>query len=277
MVYGRKIKRSSRLTEQKREVFLVKSGLITLVLILIIAGLTYLSRLPQFHIVGATTEGNSVTSNSEIEKIINQNITGYYLGFFARKNVLIYPKKQIKRDLMEEFRRIEDVRFSIIDLEELHVVINERKPDTLWCGVKKGEELEEKCFFVDPDGLIYSKAPSFSGNVFLKVYGEIGGSNPIGREFLPKSKYQSLKSFKSSIKQLNLVPASLVKLREGDMELWLNDGARLIYNLEQDIVGLSEDLNSILSNPSFKKEVENKGILDYIDLRFGNKVYYQFK
>lgn len=275
-MYGHKIKRSQKLAQYKREVLIVKIGFFVLLFLLILSLLIYLSRISRFHLNKIIIEGNSVTLESEIKETILRNTAGYYFKMFPRKNIFIYPKSRIKEDLMEEFKRIKSVELSIEDTEELHITIKEREPDTLWCGLKKVDKSD--CYFVDKDGYVYSKAPNFSGDVFFKVYGEVNGGGPIGGQFLQQSKYQSLLFFKSAIEEALLKPVAVFKSIDGDMEIYLDDDSRIIYNLEQDINRLATDLALILKNDSFLKEMAEKGTpLDYVDLRFGNKVYYKFK
>jgi len=277
MAYRGNIKRGGRLREQKKENFLLKSGIIVLTLLILLVSLIYVSRIPSLNFSRVSIEGNSVTSDSDIEKIFNKNISGFYLKMFSKKNIFIYPKRRITKNLKEKFLVIKDVEISIKDFEELKINIKERRPDSLWCGnVLTITSNSKDCYFVDEEGLIYSDAPEFSGNVFLRLYGYVGDSSLIGKEYLPVSKYQSLKFFKNTIEQYGLIPIRVVRLEKDDMEIWFKDEGRLIYNLNQDIARLSNDLGSIVKDSEFKNELEEKE-LDYIDLRLGNKVYYKFK
>jgi len=276
MSYSRHIKSGSRRRERKREVFLVRSGLIVLLLLFVLFGLIYLSRLAKFQINQITIEGNSVTSESDIKEIINENISGLYFKMFPKKNSLIYPKNRLEGVLMEEFRRISNVKLSVKDFQRLHIIITERKPDSLWCGTDMGLEYEE-CYFVDYNGLIYSKAPNFSGNVFLRTYGTVGNSNPINSHYLAVSEYKNLFFLKNILESYEREVVSAVKLESRDMEIWFADDSKLIYNLDQDVLKLSDDIVSIFKSNEFKESLLNEGALDYVDMRFGNKVYYKFK
>jgi len=209
---------------------------------------------------------------------INRTVLNPVLEAF-RSNVFIYPRSGIKEALLEEFRRIEEVQVSVKDLEELEVVIEERKPNSLWCGESLENSSNEKCYFIDLDGLIYSEAPNFSGNVFLGVYGEIENAlDPIGEHFLTVSKYKNYKFFENSLSQYDLGPIILNKVDNGDLEIYLKSGGKILYNSEQDIVRLSENIGSILKDSGFKEDLNRSDQeLEYIDLRFGNKVYYKFK
>ena len=278
MAYGKRITRSRRVFDHKKEIFIFRSGIVTLILVVLLFVLIYLSRIDYLRISSITAEGNSVTSSSDIEKIVKANMAGFYFKMFSKSNALLYPKNEIKDDLMNKFQRIEEINFSVKNFEELFITIKERKPDILWCGMEIGIAEEEQCYFIDSDGLIYSKAPNFSGNVFLRAYGNIEGSDPIGQEFLSVSKYQSLKFFQSAIRQYGLTPIAVSKLSDDDMEMRFEEGGKLLYNSDQDMVRLGDDIGSILKDEEFKNGLESGELnLDYIDLRLGNKVYYRFK
>jgi len=276
--YGKRIRsHKNRFKDQKREAFLRSSGLISLLFLVVLISLIYVSRIERFLIDEVKAEGNSVTSSAEIEEIANENLSGLYFKMFPKRNFLIYPKGKIEDDLRKEFRRIKTIDLTVSEFKKLNISVAERRPDSLWCGEIFEESLSGECFFVDSEGLIYSKAPNFTGNVFLRNYGKVDDPlNPIGGEFLPLSKYQSLKFLLNVLEQYNLVLIVVVKLPAGDIDIYFEDGGKLMYNSNQDIVRISEDLSSVLKDKEFKDDLENNE-LDYIDLRFDNKVYFKFK
>jgi cell division septal protein FtsQ len=275
MSFGRKKIGSGRFAQKRQEAFNFKVALLVLVIVIIALGFSSLLGIDRILIKEVEIEGNSVIFDKEIKEIVHENLSGSYFYLFQKSNFLLFPKEAIKKEILKEFERVEDVDFSIENFEKLTISIKERRPHYLYCGDFVKEE--EKCFFLDNDGLIYSTSPTFSGNVFIRFYGPINGDNPVGKVFLPESKFKSLTSFFNSLMQARLEPIRLERLEDDDIEVYLESGGKIIFNLKQDMTKLSEDLNSILEDPAFEQERENISDLEYIDLRFGNKVYYKFR
>jgi hypothetical protein len=279
MPYGRVIKKSTHLRDKRIQSFVLKSGLLTLFFLLVLIVAIFVSRLERFKITDINIKGNFVTPNEQIKKIISKELSGYYLKMFPRNNIVLYPRDRIEEVVLDEIKRIKTIRLVIEKNNNLKAEVLERKPDMLWCG--ESYSSDSKCFFVDEEGLVYSDAPTFSGNVFLKGFGQLERNNEnsknvfIGLTFMPYEKFQTMKYFINVLKNTEFQPMSVSKLNQGDIDVYLERGGRLIYSSSQDVTKLSQNITSIISDPEFKSNLDKE--LDYIDLRLGNKVYYKFK
>jgi len=153
----------------------------------------------------------------------------------------------------------------------------------LWCGKKIN--IYEKCYFLDEDGYIYTEAPTFSGSVFFRNYGNIEGIKQIGVNFLDSKKFKEISFFIKSIKDVNLNPVSFFAGDNGDYEIYLGNnlknynfyGGKIIFNRDDDMGEVFDNLITILNEKILIKELGNNTQLDYIDLRFGKKIFYKLK
>lgn len=273
MIFGRRKFESPKMIERRRKRRKVKLYS-TLVLAVVLLGvLAYLSRLNGITISNIVIKGNSSTSSDSIEKIVKNQLAGNYLFILPKENSIIYPRSDIREEILVQIKRISEVSLEVESLTTLNVEVFERSPDAAWCKTASGKE---KCFFMDSSGFIYSEAPEFSGSVFLKYYGNLSG-DPVGKRFLPEEEFGKLADFLGLVKKINLDIASVSIDQFGDIEASIKGDGKLIFNKDQDFSKLVDDLNSILSDESFQTELESGSNLDYIDLRFGNKVYFQFK
>jgi len=70
---------------------------------------------------------------------------------------------------------------------------------------------------------------------------------------------------------------------DGDVKLYLSSftskmGPEIIFKADSNFEKIIENLQSVLSTEPLQSDFKNKySSLLYIDLRFGNKVYYKFK
>jgi hypothetical protein len=146
----------------------------------------------------------------------------------------------------------------------------------------------DKCFYSDKTGFIFADAPNFSGNVMFKVYGLLS-DEPIGGRPLPQEDFTDLLQTIDALPELfktaglsAVTPKNLSMDSYGDCKVTiagtdLIPDWQVIFHYRQDLNEVANNLHTIFSSTEFKADKANSGALDYIDLRFGKKVFYKFK
>ncbi len=283
----RNVVNSPRLLELKntrRRIFIRKVVIIVLGFLLILGSLVFISRIKQLNITSVETTGNKVIDSEAITEFINTEIKGKYLWLFPKTNILLYPKNKLQVNLGEKFKRLTDINLSMGKDKKLIVSVNEREPEYTWCGVVPPQnDNKEICYFLDKEGYIFDEAPYFSGEVYFKFYGTTGKENPAG-VYLAKGYFDKLITFKNTLTNINLKPVILYIEDGEDLKIYLSrSGANILgpeirVKKDADFQKMAENLKAALDTEpllsKFKKEYSS---LEYIDLRFGNKVYYKFK
>lgn len=246
---------------------------ITIISFFVLFGLSvYLSRLEMFRIFDTYITGTVLVEIYEVEEEVKTFLSGNVFFFFPKNNIFIYDKKGLIAHLENKFPRIESIkaRFdgdSIISLE-----ITERSPYALWCNNAE----EEECFFMDKNAKVYSKAPKFSGDAYFKYYGLIEGE-PLGQNYFSDTElFNSLGQFVKYTERLNLNPYYLRVLNNGQYELYLVEGGKILFDSESTLDQVAFNLEAVLTSSDFASTTNFKN-LDYIDLRFGNKLFYKLK
>jgi len=279
-------KHLEELKRKKRRILRIKIIFFVFIFIIFIIGLVFLSRWKNINIDTITVSGNKVVETKEIEDAIHSKIDGYYLWFFPKTNFLLYPKKQIKNELTVKFKRLKDVSINIKDTKTLEISLSEYNGKYTWCGdsIPSDENTEEDtCYFMDENGYIFDDALYFSGNVYLKFFGKIKNNieNPIGSYFLPDN-FIKLVSFIDNVKQMGLKLSSILVKDDGDIEIYLEPNGsvnipKILLKSDADFEKIAENLQAVLTTEPLQSDFKNKySSLLYIDLRFGNKVYYKF-
>jgi hypothetical protein len=111
---------------------------------------------------------------------------------------------------------------------------------------------------------------------FIKFFGKLSEENPIGRNFLSAIRLAALFKFSENIRSVGFEVAKFIERSDGAMEAALSDGGRLIFVDDTDLDMAVLNLQAIVGDPGLKaSNIFDR--LDYIDLRFGNKVYYKLK
>ena len=250
----------------------------------IFASLAYLFHLDSLNISEIQIVGNKVIETETLQQTVTEQIAGKYLYFFPKTNILFYPQNNIKNELQNKFKRLKDINLAVKNKRTLEVNLSEREAKYTWCGktlplLDKGRvgEGSEKCYFTDEDGFIFDEAPYFSGEVYFKFYGLVSES------YFSKSNFQQLISLKDTLVGIGLQPVILYVKDNGEMEVFLSKGAsaetnpRIIFKIDSDFQKVAENLQAALLAEPLLSEFKNKySALQYIDLRFGNKIYYKF-
>jgi len=276
-LHKKRVFKSSRSAQRKRKQFVVRVSALGALLLLIFASIAWLSWLPDFNIERVSVIGNKTVSEEDIRAYVEERLKGGYATIFSRANVFLFQPAVLEKELLENFQKIENIDVSRDSLRSVVVEIDERKPYYLWCTISTLKETRETCFFLDIDGLAFAPAPYFSGHVYFEFRKQLNDvTNPIGAYFLPETEFKRLISFRNSLRALDLEPHTLEIDEHGDYLFTLPLGAKIIFNPEQDFDLLFNNLLATFDTEQFRAKTRYPA-LEYIDMRFRNKVYYRFK
>ncbi len=277
--------RLSELKRRRRRAFLNKALLYLLALAAMFSLLAYLSRLPGINIKTIETEGNSIVDTEAINGVAERELAGKYLWLFPKTNALFYPKNKIKNSLAREFGRLGEINLTVKNNRSLLIAVTEREPLYTWCGANPpaGAEEIQACYFLDREGYVFDEAPYFSGEVYFRFYGSPGVNleNPAGSYFAPEY-FKNLVSFKQNLEVLKLEPTGLHLKTDGDADLFLsgakNQKPKILIRADADMENLAENLSAALETEPLKTRMAKEYFkLEYLDLRFSNKVYSKFR
>lgn len=272
------LNKNSALKRRKKNRLYVIIFLWVLLISILFGGAVAVSRMDQFQIKNVLISGNTVTDGAVIEDSVRSELRDAYMWMFPKANSFLFPKRTIESALLSEFSRIEKVEVSRADLSTITVMVSERKPKALWCEgftpFLTGQSLSD-CYFLDENGLIFSRAPIFSRNVFVRYLGNISATTTIGSVY-GEGQFPEYAFFVQSLVAERLAVTDMIVLSNGNRELYLSSGVKILFDNRQ-------DLSVILMNIKLLIEKEELGLLsatprfEYIDLRYGNKVFYKNK
>ncbi|HEU0085966.1 MAG TPA: hypothetical protein VFQ59_03360 [Candidatus Paceibacterota bacterium] len=284
---NRSVLNSPRLREVKkkrRTVFFRKAGIVFLFFAIILVALAFASRWGKLNISEVKVSGVTSEDAEMIEKIIQERIDGKYFFLFPKSNVLLFSRTNISEELARDYKRFKNINVTVPKTSTLEVSLAERKAEFLWCGNEFIFSSEiGQCYFMDETGYIFDEAPYFSGDVYFKFYGKADDDDdPRGVYFIQQN-FSEIDFFRELLSDIGVRPASLYAKDESEMEFYLHStsGAmppKIIFKPTDDFVKLSENLQSAMSTDPLKSDFKKKyDSLEYIDLRFGNRVYYRFR
>jgi hypothetical protein len=153
------------------------------------------------------------------------------------------------------------------------VQVSEHESVAKWCGK---DDLSSECFLVNKDGLVYVAEKKLSPKNVIKAHGMFDDpSSVIGQTYLVPQHFQKIIETIKNLDQLSIVPTSFETEDGETVIIAVSEGPHLMIDLNDEPSDILNNLKTTIETEEIN-EAQFKN-LEYIDLRFGNKVYYKIK
>lgn len=256
--------RARRKRMRKRLAAVCAGGL--LVLLAIVVGL---SHLPFLQVHAVEVSGTKTLATSTVAGYIEGQISGSYLFVIPKRNIFLYPKHAIADGLLKRFPELRAADVHAGNFHTIAADVVEREPKALWC---QGAQ----CYLMDQDGAAYAYAPAGAQSGFVQYLGHTEGAS-LPHQYLTPETFESLFALVDAVSQK--VPDSPVETVEvdaqKDAEATLSNGFVLKFALGDAGGDVFERFALALTSGPFAEH--GLGDFQYLDLRFGDKLYYKLK
>jgi hypothetical protein len=214
--------------------------------------------------------GNSAVPKENILSVVEEHLNDKYLWFIRTDNLFLLRNSEIKQQILDEYKKIKSVKIGFKGLASIGVVVTERTPESIWC--KGSPNNQGQCYFMDKEGFVFSEAPGFGGNPFPKYFGYLSAENPIGTTYFDAKKYVNMRNFYNSLLNENFYPQYFYSLSEHEYEVGLYGGGKLKLSDNQSFEKSLLNLKALVTNGYINNGEGFVKKINYIDLRYGNKV-----
>lgn len=258
----------SKVRARRRRRRVVGSLIFGGLILVIFASMVWLSHAPFLRVQGVVVSGLKTTASSSVIALVKSNLEGTYGYLFAKNNILLYPQDDIAAALALKYPQFKVAEVHAQDFSTIAVVVVEREPKALWCL--------EACYFMDEDGVVYAPAPEFSSPVYVAYRGSATDGR-LPRHYLTKDTFHSLSALVGAIAQkesTELVVSAAVD-GQGDVRLRFESGFMLIFPLKAQGGDIFERYALARGAEPFAGRTLSE--FEYLDLRFGDKLYYKLK
>jgi hypothetical protein len=245
----------------------------------VIVGSVFLLRSSALQVESVEVRGETARGD-EIEESVSRYLAGSYAFIIPKTSSLLLSRTALESSLLRDDVRIKEADISTKN-GVLVVDVEERVADALWCSYVDGEPLSP-CVFIDHSFLAFSEAPFFSSSP-LFVYMSEEKAPAIGETLYSKKERETLSDFVELLEKFSLNPKSLVVMQDGSVDMLLGHSGtpfsrtRLLLDKEEDTKRLESRLQTLLADSALRDALREEGgdRFAYIDMRFGNKIFYR--
>lgn len=242
-------------------------GVLLLTLFGLVAyGVWYGTRHPSVTFETVEVSGGTTVSHDEVGQAVWRALSGNHFLLIAKRFIYIYPHDAVVAEV-SNIPRVYDVDVSQ-EGKTLLVHFEEYIPEALWCS---GVPEDSSCVFITEDGYGFSEAPQLHGGVFVRFIQQGVTSTPQTIAFTADEMIRMQALIKGFAEDFNYDVESVVITKDNDEEYRLARGSTLLVaqsDSEDKVLG---KLHSIFTSPDFTHLTTET--FNYIDLRFGNRVF----
>lgn len=237
----------------------------------LIAASPYVSDLtyhPRVSLGEVSVAGVSHVSPNLVKAVFEYTLHDGTYHYLSPSNIFWYPKQVLTTALQERIPRIKTVSIERDGLlaQAVTITVEERKRFGVWCNGRG------QCFEMDKDGFIFAAAPTSAPMreyVFLGFFDE--NTLPVGKTFIGEY-MPNVIAFLDYLEKKGLKPIQVISKDPVDYWVKLENGISVRAAFSNAPEEMARNLELALSSDALRGQVET---LEYIDLRFGNKLYYK--
>lgn len=257
-----------------------KQALVALGILVLLAAIGYgvhlLSYVPQLTINGVVVEGTEAVSPELVRAYVESVIEDGSYRLLARDNIFVYPRAVIERALATDFPRIRTANVSRDSLlaQAVRVKVVERRPFGVWCAAEIADAASG-CYVFDETGFVFAEAPldSRTKDRYTFTGGVAEPASPIG-SFVAEAHIHGIIALITMLERTGYQPLGAKIVDGRDFHVPLKDGYLLKVSYGASPSTVVHNLELVLASETL---TENRDTIEYIDLRFGNRVYYKLR
>lgn len=262
----------SKLHARRRKRRIILSGIVAVLLCGLIGGLLWLSWRPALRIQTVRVEGAQTVASTTLQQFVRQRLLGAYLGVIPRDNIFVYPKGRIEKEVRAAYPVFATVAVHADNFSSLSLAVSERQPKETWCG--GSPDAPQPCLFLDESGVAYGAAPAFSGSPYVRYYGPLPGDE-LPKQFLSPDVARALFALIDAVGEKAGEVQSVSIDSNDDMQADFASGFVLKFSLDDDSAKIFQRFALALQSAPFTAHPLSAFL--YLDLRFGDKLYYKLK
>ena len=262
---GTRISYSSKIAKRNKKRKFLKPFVLLFVPIGIVVGLVLALRADYLQIKNIEVTGAVSLSNDDIKNAVLESMGGAYLKVLPKSNIFLVDEKNLREVLLSEFGRLAGAEINKGLDGSLRVSVEERQTASIWCST------DGTCFLMDNSGLLFARSSETDKQGKIIFGGNLKG-DPLLQTFGTE---EDMHNYFEMARLLETGGYAATKLFvESDEKAILNTPiGKIIFSPREENITEAADNALLLIETEKQKNAET--IFDYIDTRFGNKLFYK--
>jgi len=246
-------------------------GVIVLIAV-VLGGATALTYAPWLRLGEIAVAGVDEAHREAVAAAVREEFSGSWM-FLPRDSIVVVSKDEIAAVVAREFPSMKNIRVARVFPNGIRIAADERELWGMYCTRTGAAGDRGQCAYLDRDGTAFEEVAGVSGWLLPVIY---GSSHPrAGERLIANETVQLFEAAAVAIGRTGggLLTLELATATPGDLVLGLADGWELWVAETAEPAHWMGILTVLLEN-----EIKNRATsLEYVDLRFGNKVFYKYR
>jgi cell division septal protein FtsQ len=218
---------------------------------------------PKWRVSDLRISGTEALKNDEVALTARHFLDQRILYILPGDNFALLRSDELASSMATALPIIKTISLDRVWPDRLDITIQERKSWGVYCT--------DTCFLIDEEGVVYAPAPAFEGNLIIKVLDERGGrAVRLGDQIALVRPAKEIYDKLSATAGEHLLGVTI----KTDTEWQVRglSGWRILIDAATDLDTAAKNLKVVLQEVG-----DRRAQLDYIDLRYGRKIYYKLK
>ena len=240
--------------------------------------------LDYFQITRISVTGTKSLSENEVQNYLAAEIEGERWHTLPNSNILFFSPALAGQKLTDHFPAIKSASVEKHFPGEIYASITERTLFAVYCedGDDTGTSTpalspsSAPCFFMDPGGVIFREAPRVVGTLILTFVSDGMSDVELGQQVLEPDVLSGFQQLAEAFAKIAGIAVNGFRLRKNAPDdAWVETGGgySIIVRRDADSQKVAEIIKAVLEN-EIRDRASN---LEYIDARFGNKVFVKYR
>lgn len=250
--------------KRRRTRLAIACGIVVFLLAGALAGASY---LPFLQIREVVVSGAQTLEVDIVKEYAQGQLAGRYLLLFPKDNIFLYPKHAIAQGLLSKYPELRAADVGAVNFHTIGVEVAEREPKAKWCT-------GDVCYLMDQGGVVYGSAYGAEG--FVAYRGKTQGST-LPMQYLTPERFEALFALVDALAHNPEAGAVVEAAVDHNNDVFVEFESGFVLKLALDDAGgdVFERFNLALrAQPLAGRPLRE---VEYLDLRFGDKLYYKLK
>ena len=248
--------------------------MITIFLGAVIIGGIFAVQNPRWQISVVTVRGLRTISELAVHESVGRVLAGSYAWIVPHSFILAVRESTIAAYIQKEFPEIKEIAVHKQFPNRLDIAVTERSLWGIFCSDPAGSA-SSTCVAMDASGYAYASSPELTGLLVTRVRGD-GADVAVGSSAVDPDTMDRLRILRENLPgAAGSAPVDFQLQRDvpGEIRVAMPEGYSIIFKHDDDFTNAFRVLKKVLEEEIGDKRAK----LDYVDLRFGNKVFYKLK